>query len=155
MFCETSLLIHTLFTPQYFMRAALQEAQKALDEGEIPVGAVIVCEQTIIARAYNQVQRLNDVTAHAEMLAITAAADYLNSKYLPNCTLYVTLEPCVMCAGAIAWAQVGELVYGASDLKKGFAKLNQQVLHPKTKLIEGVMSGEAAELLKRFFQGLR
>jgi len=137
------------------MEIALQEAKKAAELGEIPVGAVIVCQNTIIAKTHNQTEQLNDVTAHAEVLAITAAAQYLGSKYLKDCTLYVTLEPCTMCAGALYWAQVGRVVYGASDEKRGFSLLNQKVLHPKTKIVKGVLEQEIKALLQKFFKQLR
>ncbi len=140
----------------YFMQQALAEAQKAYEAGEIPVGAVIVCENRIIARAHNQTEQLTDVTAHAEILALTAASTHLGSKYLPDCTLYVTLEPCVMCAGALAWAQIGRIVYGASDDKKGFMQFGgKQLLHPKTKLELGVLEEDAARLMKAFFRTKR
>jgi tRNA(adenine34) deaminase len=139
----------------FYMQKALELAQIAWDEGEIPVGALVVCKNKIIGRGYNQTQKLNDVTAHAEMIAITSASYFLGAKYLSDCTLYVTLEPCVMCAGAIAWAQTGRLVYGASDEKKGFSLLNQPVLHPKTQVLAGVLAEEAEEMLKSFFQKLR
>jgi tRNA(adenine34) deaminase len=139
----------------FFMKHALSEAQKAYDEGEIPVGAVVVCDNRIIARAHNQTERLNDVTAHAEIVALTAAADYLGSKYLDECTLYVTLEPCPMCAGALAWAQLGRLVYAASDDKRGFMKFGKEMLHPKTKLEFGVLHDDCSELIKRFFKEKR
>lgn len=140
----------------YFMQQALAEAQKAYEAGEIPVGAVIVCENRIIARAHNQTEQLTDVTAHAEILALTAASTHLGSKYLPHCTLYVTLEPCVMCAGALAWAQIGRIVYGASDDKKGFMQFGgKQLLHPKTKLELGVLEEDAARLMKAFFRTKR
>ena len=129
----------------FFMKHAFTEAQKAYDEGEIPVGAVVVCDNRIIARAHNQTERLNDVTAHAEIIALTAAADYLGSKYLDECTLYVTLEPCVMCAGALAWAQLGRLVFAASDDKRGFMKFGKEMLHPKTKLEFGVLHDDCSE----------
>lgn len=144
-----------LLSDEYFMEIALQEAKKAAELGEIPVGAVIVCQNTIIAKTHNQTEQLNDVTAHAEVLAITAAAQYLGSKYLKDCTLYVTLEPCTMCAGALYWAQVGRVVYGASDEKRGFSLLNQKVLHPKTKIVKGVLEQEIKELLQKFFKQLR
>lgn len=140
---------------EYFMKQALAEAQKAYDEGEIPVGAVVVCNNRIIARAHNQTERLNDVTAHAEIVALTAAADYLGSKYLNECTLYVTLEPCPMCAGALAWAQLQKLVYAASDDKRGFMKFGKEMLHPKTKLEMGILHDESADLIKRFFKEKR
>lgn len=139
----------------YFMKQALTEAEKAYDECEIPVGAVVVCDNRIIARAHNQTERLNDVTAHAEIVALTAAADYLGSKYLNECTIYVTLEPCPMCAGALAWAQLGRLVYAASDDKRGFMKFGKEMLHPKTKLELGIMQDECADLIKRFFKERR
>jgi len=144
-----------LLSDEYFMEIALQEAKKAAELGEIPVGAVIVCQNTIIAKTHNQTEQLNDVTAHAEVLAITAAAQYLGSKYLKDCTLYVTLEPCTMCAGALYWAQVGRVVYGASDEKRGFSLLNQKVLHPKTKIVKGVLEQEIKALLQKFFKQLR
>ncbi len=139
----------------FFMKHAFAEAQKAYDEDEIPVGAVVVCDNRIIARAHNQTERLNDVTAHAEIIALTAAADYLGSKYLDECTLYVTLEPCVMCAGALAWAQLGRLVFAASDDKRGFMKFGKEILHPKTKLELGIMQDACSELIKRFFKEKR
>jgi tRNA(adenine34) deaminase len=146
----------TVFSDESFMREALKEAQKAFDADEVPVGAIVVCQNKIIARAHNLTERLNDVTAHAEMQAITAAANYLNGKYLNECTLYVTLEPCVMCAGAIAWAQLGKLVYGAPDTKRGFHLLeNNKILHPKTTLISGILADESAALIKTFFQKKR
>lgn len=137
-------------TDQYFMQEALKEAQKAFDLDEVPVGAIIVCEDQIIARAHNFTERLNDVTAHAEMQAFTAAADFLGGKYLKECTLYVTLEPCQMCAGASYWAQLGKIVYGASEPQRGFVNL-QTTLHPKTKVVSGVLEHECSLLLKRFF----
>lgn len=133
------------------MRKALEEARLAEVEGEIPVGAVVVCKDRVIARAHNQTERLNDVTAHAEMLAITSATGLLGGKYLNECTLYVTLEPCVMCGGALAWAQLGELVYGAADTHRGYARLSPPVLHPRTKVTGGVLSGECEALVKEFF----
>ena len=138
----------------YFMNIALKEAEKANSYGEVPVGAVVVVGERIIARAHNLTQRLNDVTAHAEMQAITAAANFLNGKYLIGCTMYVTLEPCVMCAGALTWSQLDRLVYGSKDPKRGFlqAKIN---LHPKTKIIGGVLENEAKSLLKNFFEKKR
>jgi tRNA(adenine34) deaminase len=145
-----------VFSDDYFMREALKEAQKAFDADEIPVGAIVVCNNKIIARAYNLTERLNDVTAHAEMQAITSAANYLNGKYLNECTLYVTLEPCVMCAGAIAWAQLGTLVYGAPDTKRGFNLLNdKKVLHPKTEVRFSILEDECSGLMKIFFQKKR
>jgi len=141
----------TVYTDSYFMKQALKEAQKAFDQGEIPVGAVVVCDNQIIARAHNQTELLNDVTAHAEMIAITAAADNLGNKYLNECTLYITLEPCPMCAGAIGWAQLGKIVYGASDDKRGFMVYGKRMLHPKTKVELGIMENECSQLLKDFF----
>jgi len=139
------------FDDNYFMKQALNEAEKAFQMGEVPVGAVIVCQDRIIARAHNQTELLTDVTAHAEILAITSATSYLGSKYLNECTLYVTLEPCMMCAGALAWAQLDKLVYGAADEKKGFMQFGKSVLHPKTKVAYGFMMEESRELLKTFF----
>ncbi len=133
------------------MQQALHEAREALREGEVPVGAVVVCEGQIIARAHNQTERLKDVTAHAEMLALTAATEHLGSKYLTNCTLFVTLEPCLMCAGALSWVQLGRLVYAAEDDKRGFMKIGRHVLHPRTKVSYGLMEKEASSLLRNFF----
>ena len=138
------------FDDTYFMKKALQEAEAAFDKGEIPVGAVIVIENRIIARAHNLTETLNDVTAHAEMQAITAAANFLGGKYLQNCTLYVTLEPCQMCAGALFWSQISNIVYGARDEERGCINLNTK-LHPKTKISGGIMDEEASMLMKRFF----
>lgn len=134
-----------------YMRKALEEAIRAAEEGEIPVGAVIVCQGKVIARAHNQTERLNDVTAHAEMLAVTMAANHLGGKYLNNCTLYVTLEPCTMCAGALAWAQLGKLVIGASDPQRGYAHLAPSPLHPRTQVTTGILSEECSRLIKEFF----
>ena len=138
----------------YFMKFALKEAERAAIQNEIPVGAVVVVEDKIIARAHNLTQRLNDVTAHAEMQAITSAANYLNGKYLVGCTLYVTLEPCLMCAGALIWSQLNRLVFGASDLKKGFLQSGIQ-LHPKTAVTSGVLKNESKDLLDDFFSSRR
>jgi len=138
------------FDDTYFMQKALQEAQLAFDKGEVPVGAVVVLNNTIISRAHNLTETLNDVTAHAEMQAFTAAADFLGGKYLKDCILYVTLEPCQMCAGASYWAQIGKIVYGATEPDRGFVKL-QTTLHPKTKVKKGVLEEECSTLLKRFF----
>ena len=137
------------------MKQAFTEAQKAFEADEIPVGAVVVCQDRIIARAHNQTELLTDVTAHAEMLALTAAANSLGGKYLQECTLFVTLEPCVMCAGALAWAQLGRLVYGASDDKRGFMNYGKRLLHPKTKVEFGIMHEECSELMRKFFQKKR
>lgn len=139
----------------FYMKQALSEAHKAADRGEVPVGAVVVCRDRIIARSHNLTETLNDVTAHAEMQVITAAANFLGGKYLTDCTLYVTVEPCVMCAGAIAWAQLGRLVFGASDEKRGYQKYAPNALHPKTVVVQGVLSEESAELMKVFFKKKR
>ena len=139
----------------FYMKQALAEAQKAADRGEVPVGAVVVCRDRIIARSHNLTETLNDVTAHAEMQAITAAANFLGGKYLTDCTLYVTVETCVMCAGGIAWAQLGRLVFGASDEKRGYQKFAPNALHPKTVVVQGVLSEESAELMKVFFKKKR
>lgn len=144
-----------LYTDEYFMREALKEAHKALEADEVPVGAVIVANNKIIARAHNYTERLNDVTAHAEMQAITAATNAIGGKYLTDCILYVTLEPCVMCAGALHWSQITKIVYGAKDEKRGYSKLNQNVLHPKTTIIGGVMEDECSVILKNFFASKR
>lgn len=140
---------------EYFMRQALAEARKAFDEGEVPVGAVVVCQNQIMARTHNLTESLHDVTAHAEMLAFTAAADHLGSKYLSECTLYVTLEPCVMCAGAAGWSQIGRIVYGASDPKRGFERLGRSMLHPKTEVQPGLLEEECLALVKDFFKSRR
>ena len=146
----------SVFSDEYFMNEALKEAKKAFELDEVPVGAVIVCENRIIARTHNLTERLKDVTAHAEMQGITSAANYLNGKYLNECTLYVTLEPCTMCAGAIAWAQFKRLVFGAADTKKGFRLISEhQLLHPKTEVKSGVLAEECAGLIKIFFQKKR
>ena len=137
------------------MKEALKEAEKAFDLGEVPVGAVVVCNNQIIARAHNQVEMLKDATAHAEMLAITSAANTFGSKYLEDCTLYVTLEPCSMCAGASYWSQVTKIVYASSDEKRGFSKFGKELLHPKCKVESGVMQFESTDLLNKFFRKLR
>ena len=139
-----------LFDDNYFMKKALQEAKAAFDRNEVPIGAVIVMNNQVIARAHNLTETLNDVTAHAEMQAFTAAADFLGGKYLKKCSLYVTLEPCQRCAGASYWTQIDKIVYGASEEKRGFTSMNTK-LHPKTKVVKGVMEEECARLLKRFF----
>jgi tRNA(adenine34) deaminase len=139
----------------YFMGLALRQAEQALEEDEIPVGAVIVANGQVIAKAYNQTEKLTDVTAHAEMIAITSAAQTLGAKYLKNCTLYVTLEPCVMCAGALYWSQIGRIVYGASEEKRGFEKHGRGIIHPKTQIIPGILANESEQLLKEFFSRLR
>lgn len=142
-------------TDNDYMKQAFAEAQKAFDKDEVPIGAVIVCKGRIIARAHNLTETLNDVTAHAEMQAITAAANNIGGKYLNDCTLYVTVEPCPMCAGAIAWAQMGRVVFGAADEKRGYKRLAPNVMHPKTEVTEGICAEECAALMKRFFSGKR
>jgi tRNA(adenine34) deaminase len=142
------------FSDEYFMKKALQEAELAFEKGEIPVGALIVVDNKIIARTHNLTELLNDVTAHAEMQAITSAANFLGGKYLTGCTLYVTLEPCQMCAGALYWSQISKIVFGASDENRGFENMGTQ-LHPKTTLVRGVLAEEAANLMKSFFTGKR
>ena len=139
----------------YYMRQALAEARQAAERGEIPVGAVVVCKDRIIARAHNLTETLTDVTAHAEMQAITAAASTLGGKYLNECTLYVTVEPCVMCAGALGWAQLGRLVFGAEDVKRGYRRYAPQALHPKTVVVQGLLADECAALMKAFFAARR
>lgn len=140
-----------VYNDEYFMKQAYLEAQKAFESGEVPVGAVIVANKQIIARAHNQTELLTDVTAHAEILAITAASSYLGNKYLQGCTLYVTLEPCIMCSGALRWAQLDRVVYGASDDKSGFMRYGKELLHPATKLEFGVMHQHCSELMTSFF----
>ena len=144
-----------IFSDDYFMRKALDEAKLAFDKEEVPVGAVIVFGNQVIARAYNLTETLNDVTAHAEMQAFTAAADTVGGKYLKDCTLYVTLEPCVMCAGAAFWTQIGKVVYGAFDSKRGFSQKGEGLLHPKTEVVGGIMQNECSQLLKDFFEKRR
>lgn len=139
----------------YFMQQALREAQKAFDQDEVPVGAVVVVGNRIIARAHNLTEMLNDVTAHAEMQAITAAANVLGGKYLTDCTLYVTVEPCPMCAGALRWSQISRIVYGASDEKRGYSRISSFLLHPKTTVTAGIMSDECSMLMKEFFEKKR
>src|SRR5574344_3004084 len=144
-----------MFDDKYFMRQALVEAKAAGEDGEIPIGAVMVCRNSIIARSHNLTETLHDVTAHAEMQAITAAAETIGGKSLTGCTLYVTVEPCVMCAGAIGWSQLSRLVYGASDEKRGFRRYAPEALHPKTVVVEGVLEEECARLMKDFFRKKR
>ncbi len=144
-----------LYTDEYFMSEALKEARKAFDIGEVPVGAVVVCKNRIIGRAHNQTEKLTDATAHAEMLATTSASNHLGSKYLSECTLYVTLEPCVMCAGALHWVQLQKLVYGASDIQRGYTLVNSPVLHPKTEVVKGMMTEDAKKLIDQFFKRIR
>ncbi len=145
----------SVFTDDYFMKKALDEARLAYDKGEVPVGAVIVCNNTIIAKAHNQVESLSDITAHAEILAITSASNYLGSKFLEECTMYITLEPCPMCAGALKWARLGRVVYGAADDKAGFMNFGKEMLHPSTKLEYGIRNDECQNILKDFFRALR
>lgn len=144
-------MVLSVFSDQYFMGEALKEAQKAFDADEVPVGAVVVCNNRIISRGHNLTERLHDPTAHAEMMAITAATHALGGKYLPDCTIYITLEPCVMCAGALNWAQMGKVVFGASDAKRGYSCLAPLALHPRTDVTHGLMADDSAELVRRFF----
>lgn len=144
-----------MLNDEYFMLIALQEARKAFDKGEIPVGAVIVADDRIIAKTYNLTETLNDVTAHAEMQAFTSAANFLGAKYLHDCTLYVSLEPCIMCSGAAFWSKIGKIVYGASDLKRGFTSVEKNILHPKTEIVSGVLENECSQIIKEFFEGKR
>jgi tRNA(adenine34) deaminase len=146
---------YKIYSDEYFMNEALKEAVKAKEEHEIPVGAVIVADKRIIARAHNQTQILNDATAHAEMLAITAASNSFGAKYLNECVLYVTLEPCIMCASASNWSQLGRIVFGASDPKAGFGRIIQDILHPKTKIKSGILEAECSRLLSEFFKDKR
>jgi tRNA(adenine34) deaminase len=148
-------MTYALFSDEYFMNEALKEARKALDQQEVPVGAVVVNQNRIIARAYNMTQQLNDVTAHAEMIAITAASNYLGAKYLTDCTLFVTLEPCVMCAAALKWAQLSRLVFAATDPREGFSRIEERLLHKKTEQNSGILEEEASTLLKDFFRNQR
>ena len=145
----------SVFSDEHFMKEALKEAQKAFDKDEVPVGAVVVCNNQIVARAYNLTETLNDVTAHAEMQAFTAAANFIGGKYLKECTLYVTLEPCVMCAGASYWTQIGKIVFGAYDEKRGYSKTGSNLLHPSTEVIGGVLQDECSSLIKTFFERKR
>ena len=143
------------FNDEYFMKQALQEAKKAFDLGEVPVGAVVVANNQVIARAHNFTERLNDVTAHAEIQAITAASEYLGAKYLMGCTMYVTLEPCVMCGGALYWSQIDKVVFGARDEKRGAGRLHESIYHPKTLVTNGLLADESTTLLKSFFEKRR
>ena len=145
----------TVFSDESYMREALKEAQSAFEDGEVPVGAVIVCQNRIIARTHNLTERLNDTTAHAEMQAFTSASNYLGGKYLEDCTLYVTLEPCLMCAGAAFWTQITRIVYGATDDKRGYHLVKSPVFHPKTQITGGVLATESTALLKQFFKDKR
>lgn len=144
-----------IFDDEYFMREAIKEAQIALEESEVPIGAVVVCNNKIIGKGHNQTERMVDVTAHAEMLAITAASQVLGGKYLNNCSLYVTVEPCVMCAGALAWSQLGQLVYGTSDEKRGYARCQPSLLHPRTIVKKGVLEDICKEMVVNFFKTKR
>jgi len=145
----------SIFSDESFMKEALKEAQKAYEKNEVPIGAVIVSNNKIIARAHNLCETLNDATAHAEMQAITSASNFLGSKYLNECTLFITLEPCAMCASATAWSQIGKIVYGADDDKKGFTKISQNFLHPKTEVVSGVLEKDCSEKLINFFRKKR
>lgn len=140
---------------EFYMKQALAEARMAAERGEVPVGAVVVCKDRVIARAHNLTETLTDVTAHAEMQALTAASSFLGGKYLNECTLYVTVEPCIMCAGAIGWSQLGRLVFGAADAKRGYVWFAPQALHPKTEVVQGVLADECASLMKSFFLAKR
>ena len=144
-----------LFSHEYFMKAAINEALKAYDTGEIPVGAVIVWKNQIIGRGHNLTETLNDPTAHAELQAITAATNSIGGKYLTDCTMYVTLEPCIMCAGACYWAQLGAVIYAASDEKRGYSTVSSNILHPKTKVIKGIMKEDGEKILGEFFKKIR
>ena len=143
-----------MFTDEYFMKMALQEAETALEKDEVPVGCIVVSNNRVIARSHNLTETLTDVTAHAEMQAITSAANFLGGKYLVNCTLYVTLEPCVMCSGALSWSQISKVVIGARDEKRGFMSKNLQ-LHPKTEIVTGILENECSAIVKEFFKGKR
>ena len=146
---------YKIFSDEYFMQEAYKEAEKAFEKKEVPVGAIIVFNNRIVARGHNLTETLNDVTAHAEMQVFTSATNFLGAKYLNQCTLFVTLEPCIMCAGASYWTQIKKIVYGASDSKRGFSSLNQNVLHPKTEIINGVLKDKCANLLTTFFENIR
>jgi tRNA(adenine34) deaminase len=146
---------YRLYSDEYFMNEAVKEAHKALEKDEVPIGAVVVVENRIIARAYNLTETLHDVTAHAEMQAFTAASDYLGGKYLDECVLYVTLEPCVMCAGAAFWTQLRKIVYGADDNKRGYRLIREKIVHPKTEVVSGILSEQSTILLKEFFKKKR
>ena len=148
-------MILTVQSDEYFMKEALKEARKALELDEVPIGAVVVSNLRIIARGHNLTEQLNDVTAHAEMQAFTAAANFLGGKFLEECTLYVTIEPCAMCAGAAYWARIGKIVYGAKDEKKGYSKLKEKILHPKTEVVSGILEKECSELMTNYFKQKR
>lgn len=141
-----------IFSDEYFMKEALKEAKKAYESDEVPIGAVIVSNNRIIARAHNQTEKLNDVTAHAEILAVTSASNFLSSKYLSDCTIYVTLEPCIMCAGALFWSKISSIVYGASDANNGFSSIETNIIHPKTDIKKGVLELECSQIIKDFFK---
>jgi tRNA(adenine34) deaminase len=145
----------SIFSDEHFMRQALFQAEQAFADDEVPIGAVVVCNNRVIGKGYNQVERLRDATAHAEMLAITAASDYLGGKYLTDCTLYVTIEPCPMCAGALRWVQLARVVYGASEPKFGYLRFGPEMLHPKTAVSQGVLEDECRQLMRSFFQQKR
>ncbi|HRN94677.1 MAG TPA: nucleoside deaminase [Chitinophagales bacterium] len=140
---------------EYFMKLALKEAVYAFEEDEVPIGAVVVCKNQVIGKGYNQVEKLTDVTAHAEMIAITAASNYLGSKFLEECEIYVTVEPCLMCATALRWARIGKIIYGTGEPKTGFTAFQKTVLHPTTEIVGGVLENECAELMRQFFKGKR
>jgi tRNA(adenine34) deaminase len=148
-------MILTVQSDEYFMKEALKEARKALELDEVPIGAVVVSNLRIIARGHNLTEQLNDVTAHAEMQAFTAAANFLGGKFLEECTLYVTIEPCAMCAGAAYWARIGKIIYGAKDEKKGYSKLKGKILHPKTEVVSGILEKECSELMTNYFKQKR
>ncbi len=148
---QLNFMVADMFSHEYFMKEALKEARLAYEKDEVPVGAIVVASNTVIARAHNLTETLKDVTAHAEMQAITAAANLLGSKYLEGCSLYVTLEPCVMCAGALFWSQVSDIVYATADTKRGYTRINQPLLHPKTMVVSGILENESSLLLKEFF----
>lgn len=148
-------MTYPVFSDEYFMNEALKEAQKAFEQEEVPVGAIVVTQNRIIARAYNMTQQLNDVTAHAEMIAITSASNFLGAKYLLDCTLFVTLEPCAMCAAALKWAQISRLVYGASDPKEGYSLHAEPLLHKKTEVVSGILENPSSILLRQFFRHMR
>jgi len=145
----------TIFSDEHFMTEALKEAEIALTNGEIPVGAIVVWKNRIIARAHHQTEKLSDSTAHAEMIALTSSFNYAGAKYLPECTLYITLEPCVMCAGATYWAQLNKIVYGASDPKRGYSLISDNITHPKTQIVKGIMADECRNLIDHFFKEIR
>jgi tRNA(adenine34) deaminase len=148
-------VVFTVFSDEFYMTQALNEAQKALELDEVPVGAVVVCNNRIIAKGHNLTEQLNDVTAHAEMQAFTAASNFLGSKFLDDCTLFVTIEPCTMCAGAAYWTRIGKIVYGAPDEKRGFTNIRGKVLHPKTKIVSGILEKECSGLMTSYFKQKR